>query len=117
MAVGPPKHVPPSSTLNEARYAERGAVGEKYPNAVNFLLEQVGQHPSEVTLVAIGPETNGLAIDRDIATFRKLKRVVVMGGPVYRGYNINNTYQVNDSPSAEYNIAMDVQAEIGRAHV
>lgn len=111
VAVGTPKRVPPKSPLNEARYAGRGPVGEIYPNAVDFLLEQIRQHPGEITLIAIGPETNiGLAIDRDIATFRKLKRVVIMGGSIYRGYNIDNGYVINRTPSAEYNIAMDVPA-------
>lgn len=111
VAVGTPKRTPPSSPLNEARYAAREPAGRTYPNAVDFLLAQIRQHPAEITLIAIGPETNiGLAIDRDLTTFRKLKRVVIMGGSVYRGYNIEDTYQINHSPSAEYNIAMDVQA-------
>jgi purine nucleosidase len=111
VAVGTPKRVPAKSPLNEARYAARGPAGDTYPNAVDFLLEQIRHHPGEITLIAIGPETNiGLAIDRDIATFRKLKRVVIMGGSIYRGYNIDNGYLINHSPTAEYNIAMDVQA-------
>jgi inosine-uridine nucleoside N-ribohydrolase len=111
VAVGMPKQVPPSSPLNEARYAERGPVGLTYPNAVDFLLQQIRLHPNEITLIAIGPETNiGAAIDRDVTTFLKLKRVVVMGGSVYRGYNPKNTYFINKSPSLEYNIAMDPAA-------
>jgi purine nucleosidase len=111
VAVGTPKRVPAKNPLNETRYAERGPADVTYPNAVDFLLQQIRQHPGEITLIAIGPETNiGLAIDRDMATFRKLKRVVLMGGSVYRGYNFNNTYLINNSPSAEYNIAMDVPA-------
>jgi purine nucleosidase len=75
---------------------------------VDFLLKQIRLHPDEITLIAIGPETNiGAAIDRDLATFRKLKRVVIMGGSIYRGYNPANTYRVNMTPSLEYNIAMD----------
>src|SRR5205807_10410476 len=37
-------------------------------------------------LVAIGPLVNvGAAIEKDPDTFRKLKRVVLMGGSIYRG--------------------------------
>jgi purine nucleosidase len=32
---------------------------------------------------------------------------VIMGGSVYRGYNPANTYLINNTPSLEYNIAMD----------
>jgi purine nucleosidase len=111
VAVGTPKRVPPSGPLNEARYAERGPAHQAYPNATDFLLEQIRLHPGEITLIAIGPETNlGEAIDRDIETLRKLKRVVIMGGSIYRGYNVDDTYQIKHSPSLEYNIAMDAQA-------
>jgi purine nucleosidase len=108
VAVGTPKQVPPKGVLSQARYAERAPAGVTYPNAVDFLLQQIRLHPGEITLIAIGPETNiGAAIDRDIATFRKLKRVVIMGGSIYRGYNPANTYRINMTPSLEYNIAMD----------
>jgi purine nucleosidase len=108
VAVGTPKQVPPRGVLSQARYAQRGPADLTYPDAVDFLLQQIRLHPDQITLIAIGPETNiGSAIDRDIATFRKLKRVVIMGGSVYRGYNPANTYRVNPSPSLEYNIAMD----------
>jgi purine nucleosidase len=111
VAAGIPKRETPDSALNDARYAERGPVGKTYPNAGNFLLEQIRLHPHEITLIAIGPETNiGAAIDQDIETFRKLKRVVIMGGSVYRGYNVNDTYLIDHSPSLEYNIAMDPKA-------
>src|SRR5215469_13362759 len=61
--------------------------GQGWPDAVDFLLRQIREHPGEITLIAIGPETNlGAAIDRDAATFRRLERVVLMGGSVYRGY-------------------------------
>ncbi len=111
VAAGTPKQAPPKGALSQARYAERGPAGLTYPNAVEFLLQQIRLHPGEITLIAIGPETNiGAAIDRDIATFRKLKRVVIMGGSIYRGYNPANTYRINMTPSLEYNIAMDPAA-------
>jgi inosine-uridine nucleoside N-ribohydrolase len=68
---------------DSARLAEQ----RKHDDAAGFLLEQIRQHPGEITLIAIGPLTNvQAAIERDPATFRKLKRVVLMGGSVYRGY-------------------------------
>jgi purine nucleosidase len=111
VAVGAPKQVPAKEPLSQAHYAERGPVGLAYPNAVDFLLQQIRLHPDEITLIAIGPETNiGAAIDRDLRTFRKLKRVVIMGGSIYRGYNPANTYRIRNAPSLEYNIAMDPEA-------
>jgi purine nucleosidase len=96
--------------LSQAPYAERSPSDRKYPNAVDFLLEQIRLHPGEITLISIGPETNlGAAIDRDAATFRKLKRVVLMGGSVYRGYNQFN-YGKTHGPDPEWNILCDVQA-------
>jgi inosine-uridine nucleoside N-ribohydrolase len=67
-------------------------------------------HPAEITLIAIGPETNlGAAIDRDAATFRKLKRIVLMGGSIYRGYAPFN-YGPTHGPDPEWNILCDPQA-------
>src|SRR6266404_1892773 len=96
--------------LSQAPYAERVPSDQKYPNAVDFLLEQIRLHPREITLIAIGPETNlGAAIDRDAATFRKLKRIVLMGGSVYRGYGQFN-YGKTHGPDPEWNILCDIQA-------
>jgi purine nucleosidase len=82
-----------------------------HKDAVAFLLDQIKQHPGEITLLAIGPLTNvGAAIDRDPETFRKLKRVVMMGGSVYRGYDNEGGHSSPAPPSAEYNIAMDAPA-------
>ena len=89
------------------------AAGIEHPHkdAVPFLLDQIRQNPGEITLVALGPLTNiGAAIDKDPETFRKLKRVVLMGGSVYRGYDDNLGFGTPAKPSAEYNIAMDPQA-------
>ena len=96
--------------LSQSPYAERVPADQKYPNAVDFLLEQIRLHPREITLIAIGPETNlGAAIDRDAATFRKLKRIVLMGGSVYRGYGQFN-YGKTHGPDPEWNILCDIQA-------
>ena len=111
VAVGIVKHPPGKlDTMSQAAYAEGGPAEQNYPNAVNFLLDQIQRHPGEITLIAIGPETNlGAAIDRDAATFRKLKRIVLMGGSVYRGYSQFN-YGKTHGPDPEWNILCDIQA-------
>ena len=111
VAVGITKpDVKPGAGLSQAAYASGGPAGEKYPNAIDFLLDEIRRYPGEITLIAIGPLTNiGVAIDRDEATFHKLKRVVIMGGSVYRGYD-NGLVGINPRPSAEHNIAVDVPA-------
>jgi len=97
-------------TLSQAAYAERGPADQNYPDAVEFLLDQIRRNPGEITLVAIGPESNlGAAIDRDAATFRKLKRIVLMGGSVYRGYSQFN-YGKTHGPDPEWNILCDIAA-------
>jgi purine nucleosidase len=111
VAMGITKHPAGKlDTLSQAAYAEGGPSGQTYPNAVDFLLDQIRRYPGEITLLAIGPETNlGAAIDRDAATFRKLKRIVLMGGSVYRGYSQFN-YGKTHGPDPEWNILCDIQA-------
>ena len=111
VAVGIVKHPPGKvDTLSQSAYAEGGPADQNYPNAVDFLLDQIRRHPGEITLIAIGPETNlGAAIDRDAVTFRKLKRIVLMGGSVYRGYSQFN-YGKTHGPDPEWNILCDIQA-------
>lgn len=95
-------------TFSQAKYAERGPNGT-FPAAVEFLLGEIRQHPGEITLIAIGPETNlGEAIDRDPETFHKLKRVVLMGGSIYRGYD-GFAYPMS-KPQPEWNILCDIPA-------
>jgi inosine-uridine nucleoside N-ribohydrolase len=96
--------------FTQARWAKRGPALLAPPDAVDFLLDHIRRNPGEITLVAIGPYTNlGAAIDRDPATFRKLKRVVLMGGSIRRGYD-DLGYEPDRGPSAEYNIASDIPA-------
>jgi purine nucleosidase len=111
VAAGIEKY-PAKETLNftQAKYAERGQE-RSWPNGVEWLLSQIREHPGEITLIAIGPETNlGAAIERDAATFRKLKRVVLMGGSVYRGYDGFAYPTVTPHPQPEWNILCDVEA-------
>lgn len=72
------------NAFTQRRYAEGGKVSRaSHPHSVDFILEQARKHPGEITLVAVGPLPNvGAMIDKDIASFRKLKRVVIMGGNV-----------------------------------
>jgi purine nucleosidase len=96
--------------FSQARYAERGPQ-QTFPGAVEFLLEQIRKHPGEITLISIGPETNlSAAIERDAETFRKLKRVVLMGGSVYRGYDALVYPTTPSKPQPEWNILCDISA-------
>ncbi|MCU1319064.1 MAG: Inosine-uridine preferring nucleoside hydrolase [Edaphobacter sp.] len=98
-----------NTPLSQQPWAKEG-IERGHEDAVSFLLEQIRLNPGEVTLLALAPLTNiGAAIERDPGTFRKLKRVVLMGGSIYRGYD-DFGYSVTHAPSAEYNIAMDVAA-------
>jgi inosine-uridine nucleoside N-ribohydrolase len=111
VAVGQEKYPAKGTlTVSQAAYAQRENP-ENLPGAVDFLLEQIREHPGEITLVAIGPETNlGAAIDKEKETFRKLKRVVLMGGSVYRGYDGFPYPTVPPKPMPEWNILCDAVA-------
>jgi len=95
--------------FTQRRYAEGGSFARPtHPKATDFILEQIRQHPGEITLVAIGPLVNvGALIDKDAATFRKLKRVVLMGGSVYRRYG-DMGYLPPRGPEPEWNIKNDI---------
>jgi len=99
------KATPHTNVFTQSAYAEREP-DRKHADGVQFLLDQIRAHPGQVTLIAIGPLVNvGAAIERDPATFRKLKRVVMMGGSVYRGYDHDG--QTKSKPDAEWNITRD----------
>jgi len=75
-------------------------------DAAGFLLDQINAHPGEITLIAIGPLNNVQeAIEKNPAIFRKLKRVVMMGGSIYRGYDGQGGER--RPPDAEWNISRD----------
>lgn len=91
-----------NNIFTQKAYAER-ETDHRHRDGVQFLLDQIKAHPGQVTLIAIGPLVNvGEAIKRDPQTFKKLKRVVMMGGSVYRGYGPSGT-----APQPEWNIARD----------
>lgn len=95
--------------MSQGKYAEGGSFTKSsHGDAADFLLDQIRKHPGEITLIGIGPLMNvGAAIDKDAATFRKLKRVVIMGGSVRKGYG---DYGYNEPVPAmpEWNIVNDV---------
>ena len=95
--------------MSQRKYGEVGKfVKASHADAVEFLLAQIRKYPGEITLIAIGPLMNvGAAIDKDAATFRKLKRVVLMGGSVRRGYG-DLGYTAPVPPMPEWNILNDV---------
>lgn len=111
VAVGTPTTLPYGATVDQARYGETSHfVRPTHPKAVDFLFDQIRRYPNEITLVAIGPLTNvGALIDAHPETFRKLKRVVIMGGwikPLKPEYGD----AAPAGPSPEYNILGDIHA-------
>ncbi len=75
------------NVFTQAAYARRSAQVQ-HADGVDFLLSQIRRYPGQITLIAIGPLSNvRAAIQRDPETFRKLKRVVLMGGSIHRGYD------------------------------
>jgi purine nucleosidase len=104
VAAGVP--TPHNNVFTQAAYA-RQEPQRKHADAVQFLLGQIRAHPGQITLIAIGPLFNiQAAIERDPATFRQLKRVVLMGGSIYRGYDDGKT-GARRPPDAEWNINRD----------
>jgi inosine-uridine nucleoside N-ribohydrolase len=98
-----------ATPMSQRRYADGGHFAKSsHGDAAEFLLDQIRKHPGEITLIAIGPLMNvGAAIERDAARFRKLKRVVIMGGSVRKGYG-DYGYNEHFPPSPEWNILNDV---------
>lgn len=68
-----------------------------------FIKAQLEQYPGEITLIMTGPETNlGMLLMQDRNLALKFKEIIVMGG-VAEGRG-------NESPVAEFNIAIDPEA-------
>lgn len=93
--------------FTQARYAQRGKLPPKI-DAVGFMLDQIKRQPGQITLLALGPLTNiGAAIERDAATFGKLRQVAMMGGSVRSGYR-KSQYVPARPADKEYNIVSDI---------
>jgi purine nucleosidase len=107
VAAGVP--TPPKTTLTQRDYAEGGHFAKaSHRAAVDFMLDEIRRYPGEITLIGIGPLMNvGALIDKDPQTFRKLKRVVIMGGSIKRGYDAS-AYSPSHTPDAEWNIVNDI---------
>jgi len=108
VAMGTPANVN-LTAFTQRRYAEGGQFARAtHPGAVDFILEQARKYPGEITLVAVGPLPNvGAMIDKDAAAFRKLKRVVIMGGnvrPLLDPYGVAAPI----APHPEWNIKNDI---------
>jgi inosine-uridine nucleoside N-ribohydrolase len=102
--AGPPTKT--DNVMTQAAYAKRGPE-RKFGDGAGFILREAREHPGEITLIGIGPlSTVRSAIERDPATFRKLKRVVIMGGSVYRGYGLDGQGKPR-LPEPEWNILND----------
>jgi purine nucleosidase len=97
------------AVFTQARWAEGFPEPAKgWPDAIDFILAAIRKNPGEITLISLAPLTNvGALIEKDPVTFRKLKRVVMMGGSIRRGYG-DLGYLPDRGPSAEYNIKMDI---------
>jgi inosine-uridine nucleoside N-ribohydrolase len=95
--------------MSQRRYGEGSHFAKaSHGDAVDFLLEQIRRYPNQITLIAIGPLMNvGAAIDKDAVTFKKLKRVVLMGGCIKRGYG-DLGYTPPVGPMPEWNILNDI---------
>ena len=73
--------------------------------AVEFLRGQINAAPGKITVVALGELTNLAALLRSNPHLaRKIKRIALMGGSVYRGYHTGSP------PVAEYNVKSNVAA-------
>jgi purine nucleosidase len=109
VAAGVPSQI--TSPMTQRKYGEGGHFGKaSHAKAVDFILVQIRRYPGKITLVAIGPLVNiGALIDRDLETFRKLRRVVLMGGSIMRGYG-DLGYSKPRGPEAEWNIRNDIRS-------
>src|SRR5437867_608275 len=98
-----------NNSFTQRAYAERGRFARAtHPQAVDFILDQIRKNPDQITLIAIGPLINvGALIVRDQETFRKLHRVVLMGGSIARRYG-DLGYFPDRGPEPEWNIKNDI---------
>jgi purine nucleosidase len=98
-------HTETDNVMTQRAYANRYPA-HAHPDGVPALLDEIKRHPGQITLIAIGPLFNvGAAIDRDPETFRKVHRVVMMGGSVERGYD--GAKGERRPPEPEWNIDRD----------
>ncbi len=69
-------------------------------SAVDFIIKTIKNHPNQVTIVEIGPQTNlAAAIKKAPEIVPLVKKIVYMGGSFFQGGNV--------TPAAEFNIWFD----------
>jgi purine nucleosidase len=109
VAAGP--KTPPVTPFTQASWAEASPEPTKgWPNAIDFILDAIRRNPGQITLISLAPLSNVAAlIQKNPEDFRKLKRVVMMGGSIRKGYG-DLGYLPDRGPDAEYNIKMDIPA-------
>jgi inosine-uridine nucleoside N-ribohydrolase len=107
VTAGPKTHA--VSTFTQARWAQsEPEPANGWPDGIEFTLNAIRQNPGQITLIAVAPFSNvGALIDRDAATFRKLKKIVLMGGSIHRRYG-DLGYFPDRGPEPEYNVMMDI---------
>ncbi|HEX4309146.1 MAG TPA: nucleoside hydrolase [Acidobacteriaceae bacterium] len=107
VSAGPKTHA--SSKFSQARWAQvEPEPAQGWPDAIDFTLDAIRRNPGQITLIAVSPFSNvGALIDKDPAMFRKLKRVVLMGGSIRRSYG-DLGYFADRGPEPEYNIDQDI---------
>ena len=107
VAAGSPTQT--NNPLTQRRYADGGHFARaSHPKAADFILEQIRRYPNQITLVAIGPLVNvGALIDKDVETFRKLRRIALMGGSIERSYGDLGYFKPH-GPEPEWNIKNDI---------
>jgi inosine-uridine nucleoside N-ribohydrolase len=94
------------NVMTQEAYAKRGPE-KRFGGGAEFILREARAYPGQITLIGIGPLfTVQAAIKRDPAAFKKLKRVVIMGGSIYRGYGVDAQGKPNP-PAPEWNILND----------
>ena len=105
VVAGPPTS--PGARFTQGRWASAEPPAT-FPDAVDAALHRLRAAPAgTVTLIALAPLTTVRAmIDRDPGAFRRLARVVVMGGSIRRGYG-RHAGENSPQPSDEYNVRCD----------
>lgn len=110
VAAGLPEKTTKPLPYWQVQYGNHASVYFRDPKpakekAPEFLYKHLKANPGELTIVAVGPLTNIAALlERYPDSKQMIKRLVIMGGSVRRGYDDGS------KPQAEYNIAADVKA-------
>ena len=110
VAAGLPEKATKPLPYWQVQYGNHASVYYRDPKpakerAPEFLYKHLKANPGELTIIAVGPLTNIAALLEKYPDSKgMIKRLVIMGGSVRRGYNDGS------KPQAEYNIVADVKA-------